>query len=150
MGIKIIAKNKRAFYDYLIHEKVEAGLVLQGTEVKSLRKGKVTISDAYVAVDKNEEAWIYNMLIPHYEFGNVNNHKENRKRKLLLQKEQIQKIQLRMKQKNFAIIPLKIYFNKSYVKIEIGLATGKKQYDKRQDMKTKSVEKNLRQGKYDS
>ena len=84
MGIKIIAKNKRASYDYAFEETFEAGLVLVGTEVKVLRGGRVTMAEAYITIDEKREAWIYNMTIPHYDHGNINNHDETRKRKLLL------------------------------------------------------------------
>ena len=89
MGIKIIAKNKRATYDYSLKEKFEAGMRLQGTEVKSLRLGKATIAEAYITVDNNFEVWVYNLHIPQYEFGNIHNHQEDRKRKLLLNTKEV-------------------------------------------------------------
>ena len=92
MGIKIIAKNKRATYDYFLDETFEAGLVLQGTEVKTLRSGRVTMGEAYISVDEKKEAWIYNMNIPQYEWGNINNHEETRKRKLLLNRDEIERL----------------------------------------------------------
>ena len=145
MGIKIITKNKKAFYDYLISQTYEAGLVLKGTEIKSLRMGKAKIHEAYVNIDSKNEAWIYNMNIAHYEFGNRNNHEENRKRKLLLNKKEIKEIKDQIHQKGLSVIALKIYLKKSYGKIEIGLAKGKKKFDKREAIKTKDIERRLRQ-----
>lgn len=145
MGIKIIAKHKRASYDYFLEEKFEAGLTLVGTEVKSLRAGKVSIAEAWVDIDKNGEAWIQNMTIPHYEFGNINNHNETRKRKLLLHKKEIEKLLHQVKAQRMTIVPTMIYFKGSYVKMEIALGRGKKQHDKRQDKAKKDVERKLKQ-----
>jgi SsrA-binding protein len=149
MGIKIIAKNKRASYDYFLEEKYEAGLVLQGTEVKSLREGKVSIAEAYIAIDNSGEAWVYNIKIPLYEFGNINNHQEDRKRKLLLNSKEIYDIAHRAKAKNLSIVATSIYFKNSTVKLGIALGKGKKQHDKRQDQAKKDVERNLRRGNTD-
>lgn len=148
MGIKILAKNKRASYDYSFKETFEAGIQLVGTEVKSLRNGKVTIAESHITVDKNNEVWIHNMNIPHYEFGNVHNHEERRKRKLLLHKKEIDRLFFALKASGMTLIPVKIYFKKSLVKLEIALGQGKKLHDKRQDQKKKDIEKKLRQGDY--
>jgi len=147
MSIKIIANNKKARYDYFIEETYEAGISLQGTEVKSLRLGKCSIKESYVQI-KNEEAWLMVATISLYSHGNMNNHEEQRPRKLLLHKREIKKIDMEIKTKQVAVIPTKIYFNKGKVKVEIGLGKGKKKYDKRQDDAKKSVEKRLRQGDY--
>ena len=149
MGIKIIAKHKRASYDYFLEEKFEAGLTLVGTEVKSLRLGKVSIAEAWIDIDKNGEAWIQNMTIPQYEFGNVNNHQETRKRKLLLNRKEIDKMLHQVKAQKMTIVPTKIYFKGSIVKMEIALGRGKKQHDKRQDQATKDIERKLKQRNYD-
>ncbi len=149
MGIKIITKNKRASFDYQLQEVVEAGLVLVGTEVKSIREGKVKINDAYISIDQNQEAWIQNMHIAHYEFGNQFNHLETRKRKLLLTQAEIKKLSDRMKQDALTLIATKLYFKKSYVKIEIALAKGKKLHDKRESIKEKDMDRKLKQGQYD-
>jgi SsrA-binding protein len=149
MGIKIIAKNKRATFDYSLKERFEAGMMLQGTEVKSLRLGKATIAEAYITIDKNFEAWVYNLHIPQYEFGNINNHQEDRKRKLLLNTKEIHQIKYRMKAEGMTLVPTIIYFKKSLVKLEIGLGKGKKLHDKRADQAKKDVEKKLRQGRYE-
>lgn len=149
MGIKVIAKNKRARFDYSIDETFEAGLMLKGTEVKSIRAGKVTLGESYIAIDKNKEAWIHNMTISHYEFGNINNHDETRKRKLLLNKSEIERLIHQVKAARQTIVALKIYFKGSKVKMEIALAKGKQQHDKRQDKAKKDVERKLQQRNYD-
>jgi SsrA-binding protein len=149
MGIKIICKNKRAGYDYFIEEKYECGMVLQGTEVKSLRQGKGIINEAFVTIDSNSEAWLQNATIPHYDFGNINNHPETRKRKLLLKKEEITQIAKKMSIKGYTLIPLSLYFKDSLAKCEIGLAKGKKIYDKRDTAAKKDVERKLRQGQFE-
>ena len=149
MGIKIIARNKRASFDYALKEKFEAGLMLQGTEVKSLRLGKATIAESYITIDSNFEAWIYNLHIPQYEFGNIHNHQEDRKRKLLLHEKEIHLIKHKMKAEGMTIVPTSLYFKNSYVKLEIALGKGKKLHDKRADKAKKDVEKKLRQGRYE-
>ncbi len=149
MGIKIIAKNKRAGYDFQLEEKFEAGMVLVGTEVKALRSGKVSIAEAYITVDERGEIWAYNINIPQYEFGNINNHVENRKRKLLLHDKEIIKIYNTMKAQSLTLVPTIIYFKGSRVKLEIALARGKKMHDKRQDQAKKDVQRKLQRGQYD-
>jgi SsrA-binding protein len=149
MGIKVIVKNSRAGYDFFLEEKFEAGLVLVGTEVKSLRDGKATLTDAFVTIDGSGEAWLYNLNIPHYTFGNINNHEEGRKRKLLLHRDEITQINKQMAQKGYTLIPTQLYFKDSRVKCEIALAKGKKNYDKRADSAKKDVERKLRQGNYE-
>lgn len=149
MGIKIIAKNKRASYDYSWEETFEAGMVLQGTEVKTLRSGRVTMTEAYILVDEKMEAWIYNMNIPHYEWGNINNHEETRKRKLLLHHQEILHLYHEMKAARLTIIPVKLYFKNNKIKLEIALAKGKKEHDKRQDKAKKDIERKLQRGDYE-
>ena len=149
MGIKVIVKNSRAGYDFFLEEKYEAGIVLVGTEVKSLRNGKANLAEAFVTVDSDGEAWIHNLNIPHYAFGNVNNHEENRKRKLLLHRDEINAINKRMAQKALTLIPTQLYFKDSRVKCEIALAKGKKLYDKRDASAKKDLDRKLRQGNYE-
>ncbi len=149
MGVKIICKNQRAGYDYFLEEKYECGVALQGTEVKSLRLGKALITEAYVTIDSQGEVWLQNATIPHYEFGNINNHPETRKRKLLLNRTEIQQISKKMATKGYTIIPLALYFKDSLVKCEIALAKGKKLYDKRDTAAKKDVERKLRQGQFE-
>lgn len=149
MTIKIISKNKRAGYDFQLIEKFEAGIELMGTEVKTLRAGKVSLNEAFVTVDKNDEIWVMNMTIPHYEFGNIHNHDETRTRKLLMKKDQIQFIAHEMKAQRLTIVATMIYFKKSIVKLEIALAKGKKMHDKRADTAKKDIDRKLQRGQYD-
>jgi SsrA-binding protein len=149
MGIKIISKNKRANFDFTLLEKFEAGVQLKGTEVKVLRDGKVNLNEAYVIIDQNNEMWAYNVLIPHYAFGNLHNHEEQRVKKLLLNKKEIARIYHEMKSKNLAIIVTMIYFKESKVKLEIALARGKKLHDKRDAEQKRDVERNIRRGNFE-
>ena len=135
---KIIAKNPTAYHNYSIEDKKEAGIVLTGTEIKSIRNGKVNIKDTYINI-KNNEVWIYGMHISPYEFGNIFNKDPLRTRKLLLHKYEINKLMGQQKMKGYTLVPLKVYFKDSRVKIEIGLARGKKLYDKRQDIAKKDA-----------
>lgn len=133
---KLIANNKKAFHDYFIEEKYEAGISLVGTEVKSLRMGKCSIKESFIRIDK-DEVYVYNMHISPYEKGNIFNKDPLRVRKLLLHRQEIRKIQGQVAQKGYTIVPLSVYFKGSLVKVEIGLAKGKKLYDKRQDIAKK-------------
>lgn len=132
-GIKIIATNRKARHDYHIEEKFEAGLVLTGSEVKSLRDGKVNMQEAFCRVERGE-VHVYNCHISPYEQGGYANHEPLRKRKLLLHRREIGKLAKAVQQKGYTIIPLRMYFRNSYAKLEIGLGRGKKQYDKRADI----------------
>lgn len=147
--MKIIAKNKRASFDYQLKDKFEAGISLKGTEVKVLRLGKATIGESFISIDKNDEVWAYNINIPHYEFGNINNHEESRKRKLLLNKKEIELIKHEMKAGGMTVVPTILYFKKSLVKLEIALAKGKKLHDKRDDQAKKDVQRKIQRGIYD-
>ncbi len=149
MGIKVICRNKRAGYDFFLEQKFEAGLVLTGTEVKVLREGKGNINDAFVQIDQNMEAWIYNMQIPHYKFGNITNHEEFRKRKLLLSKKEIAEIVKNIQLQRLTVVAVSLYFKESRVKIEIALAKGKKVYDKRETEAKRDVERQLRRKDYE-
>lgn len=149
MGIKIICKNSRAGYDYFLEEKYECGIGLVGTEVKSLRLGKAIINDGFVTIDSQGEVWLQNVTIPHYVFGNINNHPENRKRKLLLNRHEIQQIEKKMAIKGYSLIPTALYFKDSMVKCEIALAKGKKIYDKRDTEAKKDIERKLRKGHFE-
>jgi len=131
-----VATNRKAYHDYFIEETVEAGLVLQGTEVKSLRLGLANLTDSYALV-KNEEMFLLNANISPYPQGNLANHEPLRTRKLLLHKEEIRKLTWKMAQKGFTLIPLKIYFVRGRAKALIGLAKGKKAFDKRDTIKAK-------------
>jgi SsrA-binding protein len=140
MGIKLIASNKKAYHDYFIDEVVEAGLVLQGTEVKSLRLGHVSLKEAYCRI-KNGEVFIENMHILPYEQGNRENHDPLRVRKLLLHTADINKLIRKAEEKGLSLIPTRIYFKASRAKLEIGVARGKKLYDKRETLKRKQSER---------
>ncbi len=135
-GIKLIANNKKAYHDYFIEETYEAGISLHGTEVKSLRMGKCSIKEAFVKLE-NGEAFIYGMHISPYEKGNIFNKDPLRVKKLLLHKYEINKMSGKIKEKGLTLVPLKVYFKGSLVKVEIGLAKGKKLYDKRHDIAKK-------------
>ena len=135
-GTKLIANNKKAYHDYFIEEKYEAGLVLHGTEVKSLRMGKCSVKEAFIRIE-NGEVFIYGMHISPYEKGNIFNKDPLRVKKLLLHKQQIRKLIGNSSEKGYTIVPLQVYFRDGKAKIEIGLAKGKKLYDKRQDIAKK-------------
>ena len=135
-AMKLVANNKKAYHDYFIDEKYEAGLVLHGTEVKSLRLGKCSVKEAFVRIE-NSEVWIYGMHISPYEKGNIFNRDPLRPKKLLMHKDEIRKLTGKISEKGFTIVPLQVYFKDGRAKIEIGLARGKKLYDKRQDIAKK-------------
>ncbi len=139
-GIKLIANNKKAYHDYFIEETYEAGIELVGTEVKSLRMGKCSIKESFVDIEDGE-VFVQRMNISPYEKGNIFNKDPLRKRKLLLHKYEINKLIGKQQQKGYTIVPLKVYFKDSRVKVEIGLAKGKKLYDKRQDIANKDVKR---------
>ena len=130
-GIKLIANNKKAYHDYFIEDKYEAGIELFGTEIKSLRQGKCSIKESYIGIENNE-AFIYGMHIPPYEKGNIFNKDPLRTRKLLLHREEIRKLFGKLTEKGYTITPLQVYLKGSRCKVEIGLAKGKKLYDKRE------------------
>ena len=140
--LKLVANNKKAYHDYFIEEKYEAGLVLHGTEVKSLRMGKCSIKEAFIRIE-NGEVFIYGMHISPYEKGNIFNKDPLRVRKLLLHKSQIQKLIGNSAEKGYTIVPLQVYFGNGRAKIEIGLAKGKKLYDKRQDMAKRDAKREM-------
>ncbi len=141
-GIKLIAQNKKARHDYFIEDTYEAGLVLVGTEVKSIRLGKVNLRDSFANI-RGGEAFVYNMHISPYEKGNIFNRDPLRTRKLLLNRREINKINGLLTQKGFSLIPLKVYLKNDLVKMEVGIARGKKLYDKRQDLKEKAVKRDF-------
>ncbi len=132
--------NKKAKIDYFIESEIEAGIVLSGTEIKSLRKGSADLKDTYVRI-KNKEAYIINMYIAKYEEGNIFNHDERRERKLLLHKKEIQKLENLSKVEGYTLIPIRCYLKKSLVKISVGVCKGKKNYDKRESIKEKDLKR---------
>lgn len=139
---KLIANNKKAYHDYFVEEKYEAGLVLHGTEVKSLRMGKCSIKESFVRII-NDEVMILGMHISPYEKGNIFNKDPLRDRKLLMHRYEINKLKGRIQEKGYTLVPLQVYFKGSLVKVEIGLARGKKLYDKRADIAKKDQRREL-------
>jgi len=144
MGEKLICNNKKAYHDYFIEEKFEAGMVLTGTEVKSLRMGKANLNDAFAMV-KNGEVFLHNLHISPYDFGHRDNHDPDRMRKLLLHKKEIGRLFSKVREQGYSFIPLRLYFKNGLVKVELGLAKGKKLYDKREDMKRKDMNRDVAQ-----
>ncbi|ASZ06926.1 MULTISPECIES: SsrA-binding protein SmpB [Enterococcus] len=139
---KLIAQNKKARHDYSIIDTMEAGMVLQGTEIKSIRNSRINLKDGFVRV-RNGEAFLYNVHISPYEQGNIFNHDPLRTRKLLLHKKQIARLVGETKNAGVTIVPLKVYIKNGYAKVLIGLAKGKKSYDKREDLKRKDVDRQI-------
>ena len=139
---KIVAENRKARHDYFIHETYEAGIALQGTEVKSLRAGHVNLKDSFASVE-NGEIFVENMYISSYEQGNIFNHDPLRKRKLLMHKAEIAKLFSKSRERGFTIIPLKLYFKHGRAKMEVALASGKHNYDKRQDLHAKTARREV-------
>ena len=140
---KIISKNPTARHNYTIEDTIETGIVLSGTEIKSIRNGKANLKDSYAAI-KNGELYIYNLHISPYEFGNIYNKDPLRDRKLLANKREINKLIGLIKQKGYSLIPLTMYFKGNLVKIELGIGKGKKLYDKRRDIAKKEAEIRMR------
>ncbi|MEY2965495.1 MAG: SsrA-binding protein SmpB [Candidatus Nanopelagicales bacterium] len=130
-GRKLVAQNRKARHDYQVESTIEAGLVLTGTEVKSLRAGRATLTDGYATID-NGEVWLRGVHIPEYDLGTWTNHEPRRARKLLLRRDEIRKMQAKVKAKGFTLVPLALYFKDGFAKVEIALATGRKGQDKRQ------------------
>jgi len=139
---KQVAQNKKAYHDYFIEETFEAGIVLQGTEIKSIRAGKVNLKDSFARVQKGE-VFLHNMHISPYEQGNRFNHDPVRTRKLLLHRKEINKLIGETKEQGYALVPLKLYLKNGYAKILLGLARGKKKYDKREDLKKKEAKRDI-------
>ncbi|GAA1476366.1 SsrA-binding protein SmpB [Nocardioides aestuarii] len=143
-GHKIVAQNKKARHDYHIDDTFEAGLVLVGTEVKSLRQGRASLVDGFAEVDRGE-AWLLGVHIPEYSQGTWTNHSARRKRKLLLHRSEIDKIERKTSEKGYTLVPLSLYFKDGRAKVEIALARGKKAYDKRQTIATRTAEREKQQ-----
>ena len=147
-GIKIISQNKKAAFNYFLSDFTECGIELKGTEIKSLRVNGATIGDSYIVI-REGNAEIINMYIKPYDHGNLFNHDPLRSRRLLLHKKEIKWFEIKMKQGGFTVVPTKIYFRNGKAKVEIALAKGKKLYDKRETIKKRDVERNLRKGEGD-
>lgn len=140
--MKVVQVNKKARFEYHIDEVFEAGIKLVGSEIKSVRQGKVSIAEAFISI-RNNEAFIIGMQISHYDHSASFNHEEKRDRKLLLHKRQIERLHSKTREQGYTIIPLKVYFKQSLLKVEIALARGKKTYDKRQDLKEKDMQRRM-------
>lgn len=141
---KLIAKNPTAKHNYEIIDTIEAGIVLTGTEIKSIRQGKVNLKDSYASINKNGEVFVYSMHISPYEHGNIYNKDPLRDRKLLLNRNQINKLVGMITQKGYSLVPISLYFKGSFVKVELGIGKGKKLYDKREDIAKKDAEMKIR------
>jgi len=139
---KVLARNKKAYHDYFVEDTIEAGVVLVGSEVKSLREAKLVISDAYVMV-KTGEAWLLNMQVAEYPWANRWNHEPKRDRKLLMSKRQIEKMGESIIRSGYTALPLEVYLKKGRVKVLVGICRGKKQHDKRQDQKNKDAKREI-------
>jgi len=142
-NIRILADNRKARHDYFIHDTYRAGIVLAGTEVKSLRAGKANFKDSYAQIDKKAEIYLHNLHISPYEQGNRFNHDPLRVRKLLLHRVQINKLLGKVKEQGYTLIPLKLYLSRGKVKVALALATGKKLYDKRHDLAEKDAKREM-------
>ena len=142
MNRKVISTNRKAFHDFLIYENYVAGLVLVGTEIKSIRKGAVNLKDSFAKIEKGE-IFLYNCHISKYEQGNRYNHEPERVRKLLLNKKEILKMEGKIKKEGYTIVPLELFLSRGYAKLEIGLAKGKKLYDKREDLTKKTQNRDI-------
>lgn len=140
--MKVIANNKKAYHDYFIIDTYEAGIELQGTEIKSIRNGSVNLKDSFIRI-KNGEAFVENMHIAPYDQGNIFNHEPRRLRKLLLHKKEIRKLEKSIQEQGLTIVPTKLYFNTSKAKLEIALVKGKKLFDKRNDLKEKAMQRDI-------
>lgn len=139
----LIADNRKARHDFNIHETFEAGIALTGTEVKSVRAGKLNLKDSFCRIDNNGELWLYQSHISPYEQGNQFNHEAERNRKLLMHKSEIHKLLGQIKEKGFSLVPLNFHWSHGHVKVTIGLVTGKKLYDKRQDMAERDAKRDI-------
>ncbi len=137
---KVIVSNRTAFHEYHISDKFEAGIVLQGTEVKSIMQGRIQLNESYVAI-KDDEIWLFNAHVSPYKYGNINNHEPLRTRKLLLKRREIEKLKKETELKGMTLVVTKVYWNNGRIKFEVGVAKGKKLYDKRETLKQKTVEK---------
>ncbi len=145
MGVeRRIATNRKAFRDYHVIQKYEAGIELFGTEVKSLKNGQINLAGSFAKVEAGEQVYLYNLNVPPYEHGNRFNHKQDRPRRLLLHKAEITRLVSASREKGLSLVPLSIYTRRGYVKLEIGLCRGKKLHDKRQDMKEKTQKREMK------
>jgi SsrA-binding protein len=139
-GIKILAKNKKAFFNYTVEDKIECGIELKGTEVKSIKNGKFSFSDSYVRIVE-DELWLQGFHISAYIHGNIMNHEPERPRRLLAHKQEIKRLKRKTEERGFTLVPLRFYLKRGIVKVEVGLCKGKKQHDKRESIKQKDLKR---------
>ena len=139
---KVVATNKKVYHNYHVLEKFQAGIVLTGTEIKSVRKGQLNLKDSFAKIEGGE-IWLYKTHISKYEMGNIYNHEPERKRKLLFKKQEIAKLEGKLKGTGLSLAPLKVYLSNGWAKIELALVKGKRQYDKREDMTKKTVKREM-------
>lgn len=142
-GIKVVAQNKKARFEYHVDSSIEAGMVLTGSEVKSMRDGRASLSDSYAVIDKRGEVYLLNAHIAHYPPAAMLNHEPTRDRKLLLHAAEIAKLTFKLKEKGFTLIPLKLYFKRGKAKVELGLCKGKRKYDKRAAIKKREAKREV-------
>ena len=140
---KVVVTNRKALHDYFIIDRYETGIVLKGTEVKSLRQGSANLQDGYALI-RNDELWLFGLHISPFEKGNINNHDPKRDRKLLMHKQEIRRLVGKISEKGLTLVPLRLYFKNNIVKVELGLARGKKAYDKREAIAKREVERQIR------
>jgi SsrA-binding protein len=140
-GAGVLATNRKAHHDFLILEKIEAGIVLTGTEVKSVKQGHISIQEGYVHIDDNLETWLVGCTIQPYDHGNVFNHNQSRERKLLMHRTEIQRLYSKTREKGLTIVPLKVYLKQGKIKVKIGLAKGKNVIDKRDTLKKREADR---------
>lgn len=141
--IKIISQNRRAYFDYSVEENFECGIALQGSEVKSIKEGRVSFGDAFAEI-KGQELWLNNLHIAEYPHASMLNHDPDRPKKLLLHHQEIKRIERRVREKGYTLVPLRIYLKHGLVKLELGLCRGKKEYDKRADIKARDLDREVR------
>ena len=142
-GVRMIAHNRRARFDYELGERFEAGLVLRGSEVKSLRQGKGSLAEAYATVDESDEGWLVNASIPEYAWTHHDNHAPSRRRKLLLHARELHRIGIKLRERGYTLVPLRLYFRDARVKVEIALARGKKTHDKRDTIRQRDQDREM-------
>jgi len=143
-GTKLIADNRKARFNYELFDRVEAGIALKGTEVKSLREGKLSLVESYCRIDDDEQVYLVDAHIAAYGHGNVHNHEPTRPRRLLLHKREIRRLRAKVRERGLTLVPTRAYFRRGKVKVEIALAKGKKQHDKRQVVKARETEREMR------
>ena len=140
-NVKVISTNKKAYFDYIVLDKIQAGIVLVGSEIKSIKAGNCNLKDSFISISQNEEVFLKNMFIKKFEYDSLDSSDEKKDRKLLLKKNEILKLHSKVKEKGLTLVPLKVYFAGKYVKVEIGLVKGKHTFDKKEALKEKDIKR---------